>query len=67
MLANLLAATWGNVMTQGSIRARLADAVARAGARDVTNVLSHNDETMPLCDALRLAEVCGMDTAELLG
>jgi hypothetical protein len=54
-------------MTQGTIHARLTAAVARAGVRDDAGVLEHNDETMPLCDAIRLAEKCGMGTRELLG
>lgn len=54
-------------MTHGTIQSRLTAEVDRAGIADVTGVLSHDDETMPLCDALRLADACGMDTAELLG
>lgn len=54
-------------MTQGNIHSRLAAAVARAGVTDEMGVLTHDDETMPLCDAIRLAEKCGMGTRELLG
>ena len=54
-------------MKQGTIQSRLATAVREAGAQDVAGVLVHDDETMPLCDALRLAEVCGMSTEDLLG
>lgn len=54
-------------MTHGTIRSRLAAAAARAGVPDLAGVLAHDDETLPLCDALRLAEACGLDTGDLLG
>lgn len=52
-------------MKQGTIKSRLALAVREVGATDVAGVLLHDDETMPLCDALRLADLCGITTAEL--
>jgi hypothetical protein len=54
-------------MQQGTIHSRLAAAAAKAGVRDEAGVLEHDDETMPLCDAIRLAARCGMGTRELLG
>ncbi|WP_165789148.1 hypothetical protein [Cryobacterium zongtaii] len=53
-------------MKQGTIKSRLATAARETGTPDVAGVLLHEDETMPLCDALRLADLCGMSTAELL-
>jgi hypothetical protein len=54
-------------MGQASILDRLAAAVERTGASDDAGVLDHTNETVPLCDAVRLAERCGLSIRELLG
>lgn len=54
-------------MPQGSIRGRLEEAVARSGVADTEQVLTFDDERMPLCGAIRLADSCGLDISDLLG
>lgn len=52
-------------MTISTIHSRLAAAVAYAGIEDTAGVLEHDAESMPLADAVRLADACGMPIGDL--
>jgi hypothetical protein len=52
-------------MGKGIIHARLAAAVEATGTPDPEGVLEHPDDTMPLCAAIRLADMCGVAMREL--